>query len=82
VETGQSWRLYATTADAEAERRVSLTGYSWSPDGQRLALGIIEASGFGEEEKTTLFVAAVDAATGKVTRLAENAAEPSWGGGT
>jgi len=80
AKSGQSRRILAATADWNAPRRLHLTGCSWSPDSRKLALGIAETSGFGEKEKTLLFIAVVDVATGQVTRLAENAAEPSWGG--
>ena len=80
VETGQNRRLYATTSNWDAEARIGLTGYSWAPQGSRLAVGVVEASGFGEKAQENLFVAVVDVATGEVTRLAEGAAEPSWGG--
>lgn len=80
VKTGQSRRLYSTTADGGAPRRIQLTGSSWSPDSRKLALGVVETSGFGEAEKNLFFIVLVDVSTGQVTRLAENAAEPSWGG--
>lgn len=80
VKTGQSRRILAATSDWNAPLRIHLTGCSWSPDSRRLALGIAETSGFGKKERTSLFIVAADAATGQIRRLAENAAEPSWGG--